>query len=67
MCTNLRNVYQFYLPDLKNKNVFKDNDRIYISHWNLKYCYNPYNEYEQNIPALLGASQKPYLLTTPSG
>ena len=40
---------------------------MYISHWNLSYCYNPYNDYEENLPALLGANQKPYFLTTPSG
>ena len=62
-----RNVYQFYLPDLKHKDSFKDTELMYVSHLEATFCISVSRDSQVKLSGLLGGYQKSILLTESCG
>lgn len=67
VCMDSRNIYQFYLPELKHKSALKDSDRIYISQLSAVFCLQVNRDVQLRMPGLLGGGQKVLFLTDYDG
>jgi hypothetical protein len=67
VCMDSRNVYQFYLPELKHKNPLSDNELMHISQLHATFCLSNQKETSHHLPGLIGGDQKVFFLTDPRG
>lgn len=67
VCMDSHNLYQFYLPDLKHKNVFNDNEPLFISQWRADFCVAENGEERFTLPGIIGGDQQLFFIADASG
>jgi WD40 repeat protein len=65
--TSSRTQYKFELPDLKYKNLLKENEKITCTIWNIRYPLYTKNYHEFIQPVILGGDVKIFLAAGEQG
>ncbi|KRX11109.1 WD40-repeat-containing domain [Pseudocohnilembus persalinus] len=65
--TSVRNQYKIELPELKNKQILHENEKINCTMWTLRYPLHTKNFQQNMLPIIIGGDLKVFLCAGESG